>query len=101
MGGDPPRTKTIFIRVHRTKICKGQVGDKSPPQGGELEKVPYPQKFKRDFLKLQSADFFNFRDQRGLPLLRFKSKKFRANDAGEVPQKKIKKIHFGEPGPQI
>ena len=42
MGGDPPRTKTIFIRVHRTKICKGQVGDKSPPKGVNSKKCPTP-----------------------------------------------------------
>jgi len=43
IGGDRPRTKTIFIRVPRTKISKGQVGTKAP-QGGELDKVPHPQK---------------------------------------------------------
>ena len=48
MGGDPPRTKNIFVRDPSPKICKGRVGEGSP-QGGEIEKVPHPQNFRTPF----------------------------------------------------
>ena len=65
MGGDPPRTETIFIRVRRTKICKGQVGTKAP-RGGELDKVPHPQNFRSPFSrKIVPQHIQNFRDERG------------------------------------
>jgi len=44
MGGDRPRTKSIFVRVPKAKISKGHMGEGSP-QGGELQKVPRPQNF--------------------------------------------------------
>ena len=41
-GGRSPRTKTIFVRVHRPKICKGQVGEGSPPRGRNRKSAPPP-----------------------------------------------------------
>jgi len=58
-GAIPPN-KTVFVRVPRAKISKGQMGEGSP-QGGVIEKVPRPQNFLSPFSrKLGGRFFFKF-----------------------------------------
>jgi len=100
MGGDRPRTKTIFVRVLRTKFCKGQVGTKAP-QEGELEKVPHPKNFESTFLELQFKFFFNFRDQRGPKYLSFSAFKRKSLERIFCKIKKYKKFTLGGLAPKF
>ena len=98
MWGDRPRTKTIFIRVPRTKISKGQVGDKSP-QGGELDKVPHPPKNCAQFSGKKKNFFLNFRKRS--PVTMISIRQIPPPAPGEVPQKKIKNFTLGGLAPKF
>jgi len=66
MGGDPPRTKTIFVRVPRAKISKGQMWEGSPPRGRN-RKSSTPPKFSIPIFSKNHRETYiqNFRDKRG------------------------------------
>jgi len=90
MGGDPPRTKTIFVRVHRTKISKRQMGEGSPPRGRTWKKCHAPKNFNPIFSKTCNSIFFNFCDQRGYLNLKFPHGIFRPRDPWRLLQRKQK-----------
>ena len=60
MEGDPPQTKNAFIRAHRTKISKGQVGEPPKWANSKMCHAPPPKKKKIEphFLENGSIIFF-------------------------------------------
>jgi len=100
-GGRSPRTKTIFVRVPRAKISKGQVGEGGPRRGW-TRKSATPPKFWTQFSRKRAIRFFfNFYVRRGHLNLKFPHGRFRPRDPWRLLQRKQKKIYLGRPGPQI
>ena len=102
MRGDPPRTKTIFVRVPRPKICKGQLGEGSPPRGWNRKSAPPPKFLNPIFSKKRSGTYVqNFRDERGCQCLSTAGAVFTFNNQKLCDNKKQKFSLWGAWPPNL
>ena len=51
MGVDRHHSKSVFVRIHRPIIAKGQIGGPAPGRG-KSPKVPHPLILKTQFLEI-------------------------------------------------
>ena len=102
IGGDRPRTKTVFVRVPRPKICKGQVGEGSPPRGWNRKSAPPPKFSNPIFSKIRSGTYVqNFRDERGCQYLSIAGAVFTFNNQKLCDNKKYKFSLWGAWPPNL